>query len=70
LKGFNLAEIKASEPREPLLTVRDAATLLHVSPSFLYVLVETKAVPHLRIGRAIRFDRHALLAHMQEEVDR
>ena len=39
-----------------LLSVDEAAQLLGVSQSFLYKLAESKAIPHLRLGRALRFD--------------
>lgn len=39
-----------------LLSVAEASTFLGVSRSFLYKLAESKAIPHLRLGRAIRFD--------------
>jgi excisionase family DNA binding protein len=43
--------------REELpLTVRDAATYLGVSPQTVYLWVERKQIPHLRVmGRNIRF---------------
>ena len=38
------------------LTVRDAATYLGVSPQTVYLWVERKQIPHLRVmGRNIRF---------------
>lgn len=43
-----------------LLTVREAASYLAVSASWLYREVELRKVPHLRLGRAIRFDPQAL----------
>ncbi len=39
-----------------LLSVDEAARLLGISQSFLYKLAESKAIPHLRLGRALRFD--------------
>ena len=50
--------IRRSPPaREELpLTVRDAATYLGVSPQTVYLWVERKQIPHLRVmGRNIRF---------------
>ena len=48
--------------REELpLTVRDAATYLGVSPQTVYLWVERKQIPHLRVmGRNIRFLRSEL----------
>jgi excisionase family DNA binding protein len=59
-------DLGAQGPREPLLTVVDAAQLLQVSPRTLYVFVETGRVPFLRLGRSIRFERGALLEFMRE----
>ena len=44
-------------PREERpLTVRDAASYLGVSPQTVYLWVERKQIPHLRVmGRNIRF---------------
>jgi excisionase family DNA binding protein len=39
-----------------LLSVDEAAQLLGVSQSFVYKLAESKAIPHIRLGRALRFD--------------
>ncbi len=45
-----------------LLTLREAASLLKVAPSFLYARTRVNAVPVKRIGRLIRFDRAELEA--------
>lgn len=43
------------------LTVRDAASYLGVSPQTVYLWVERKQIPHLRVmGRNIRFLRSEL----------
>ena len=43
-------------PDEIPLTVRQAATFLGVSPQTVYLWVERKQIPHLRVmGRNIRF---------------
>jgi len=39
-----------------LLSVAEAVQLLGMSQSFLYKLPESKSIPHLRLGRAVRFD--------------
>ncbi len=52
---------KSSEPRlasDRPLTVREAASFLGVSPQTVYLWVERKQIPHLRVmGRNIRFLR-------------
>ena len=47
-------ETKQVEKR--LLSVAEASQLLGMSESFLYKLAESKEIPHLRLGRAVRFD--------------
>ena len=37
------------------MNVKDAARFLGVSPQTVYLWVERRAVPHLRMGRCIRF---------------
>jgi excisionase family DNA binding protein len=54
------------------LTVRDAATYLGVSPQTVYLWVERKQIPHLRVmGRNIRFlksDLKPFRATFKQEV--
>ena len=45
-----------------LMTVKEAAALLRVSPQRLYELVRVGAVPGVRIGRQVRVDRNRLQA--------
>ena len=46
----------SSEQGDLPLTVRDAARFLGVSPQTVYLWVERKQIPHLRVmGRNIRF---------------
>ena len=54
------------------LTVRDAASYLGVSPQTVYLWVERKQIPHLRVmGRNIRFLKSELepfRAQFKQEV--
>ena len=43
-----------------LLSIGDAATYLHLSRSLLYKYVAESRIPHIRIGRCIRFDMSEL----------
>ena len=54
--------VSSSFDREELpLRVRDAAVFLGVSPQTVYLWVERKQIPHLRVmGRNIRFLRSDL----------
>ena len=45
---------------EPLLNADEAAQLLHVPRSTLYELVRSRHLPHVRVGRGLRFCRHDL----------
>jgi excisionase family DNA binding protein len=46
----------ADQEIEPLMTVKKAAKFLGVSPQTVYLWVERKQIPHLRVmGRNIRF---------------
>jgi len=45
---------------EPLLNADEAAQLLHVPRSTLYELVRSRHLPHVRIGRGLRFTRDDL----------
>jgi len=55
------------------LTVREAARFLGVSPQTVYLWVERKQIPHLRVmGRNIRFLKSDLLpfrAQFRQEVE-
>lgn len=54
------AEDRARALAEPLLDASAAARLLSVRPSWIYEAVRTGRVPHLKIGRHIRFLRSDL----------
>ncbi len=46
----------AEQNLEPPMTVKEAAKFLGVSPQTVYLWVERKQIPHLRVmGRNIRF---------------
>lgn len=44
------------------LTIQEAADLLRVRVSWLYERTRTNAVPHVKLGKYLRFDRDELLA--------
>ena len=58
---------------EPPLTVREAAKFLGVSPQTVYLWVERKQIPHLRVmGRNIRFlksDLEPFRASFKQEME-
>lgn len=45
---------------EPLLDANEAARLLRVPRSTLYELVRSRGLPHVRVGRTLRFTREDL----------
>jgi excisionase family DNA binding protein len=47
---------------EPLLTAADAAKLLAVRPGWVYAAVRAGNLPHVRLGRQVRFLRTDLEA--------
>lgn len=51
-----------------LLTAREAAKLLAVSERTLYTRTAGKLIPHLRIGKLVRYSRPALEAWVAEQV--
>ena len=69
---MSTATISATVRDELPLTVRAAATYLGVSPQTVYLWVERKQIPHLRVmGRNIRFlksDLEPFRATFKQEV--
>jgi excisionase family DNA binding protein len=70
--------LERDEPRvthveERPLTVREAAKFLGVSPQTVYLWVERKQIPHLRVmGRNIRFlksDLESFRASFKQEME-
>lgn len=53
------------ELTEPLLNADEAAQLLHVPRSTLYELVRSRHLPHVRVGRGLRFTRADLAQWVQ-----
>jgi excisionase family DNA binding protein len=49
-----------------LLTAEEVAELLRLPVSTIYDLARTGRLPHLRIGRALRFSQSDLEAHLAE----
>jgi excisionase family DNA binding protein len=48
------------------LTVQEAAELLRVPVSWLYERTRTNSVPHIKLGKYLRFDRDELNAWLEE----
>ncbi len=50
---------------ESLLTVDEAAVYLHVSRSKIYLLTCRRQIPHIKLGRHVRFRRTDLDAWIE-----
>jgi excisionase family DNA binding protein len=63
----------SSRELEPPMRVKEAAKFLGVSPQTVYLWVERKQIPHLRVmGRNIRFlksDLESFRASFKQEMD-
>ncbi len=46
----------------PWLTIDEAAALISVPKSWLYERTRTNTVPHVKLGKYLRFDQQELLA--------
>ena len=58
------------QPTEELLTVEDLAALLKVKVSWVYDRISPKhreRLPHIRLGRYIRFERSAVFEFIQRQ---
>lgn len=55
---------------EPLLNADEAAALLHVPRSTLYELVRSRHLPHVRVGRSLRFTRAGLSRWVKDNTFR
>lgn len=49
----------------PLLTAKQAAELLNVPASWLYQEARANRIPHIRLGRYVRFEEDQLRAWWQ-----
>lgn len=52
--------MEATPLTEPLLDVVEASELLNVRASWLREAVRTRRVPHLKLGKHVRFERAEL----------
>ena len=51
-----------------LLTVKEAAGLLRISPNTCYELIRQGRIPHIRLGRRILIPRHGLEQWIAQEA--
>src|ERR1700693_3119393 len=48
-----------------LLTAEEVAALLRVTPAWVYAQTRRQRIPHLRLGRYVRYRRDALVLWME-----
>jgi len=56
-----------------LITVKEAAAILHVSKPQVYLLCKKKEIPHLRLGgagKSIRIDRQELIKWLEAQHEK
>jgi excisionase family DNA binding protein len=58
-----------SPPADGLLTADEVAALLQVTCSWVYAETRKRRIPHLRLGRYVRYRRSAIKAWI-EDVER
>jgi excisionase family DNA binding protein len=56
----------ASRSGDDLLTAEEVAALLRVTPAWVYAQTRRQRIPHLRLGRYVRYRREALETWMTE----
>jgi excisionase family DNA binding protein len=49
-----------------LLTAEEVASLLQVTPAWVYAETRRRRIPHIRLGRYVRYRRFALQVWMDE----
>jgi excisionase family DNA binding protein len=52
---------------ERLLDANEVATLLSVPASWVREQTRTGTIPHLRLGRYVRFERESVVAWLEEQ---
>ncbi len=65
---LSILNAKAAKPIDPdrLLTFKEGLDLLQVGRQFLWQQCNAGKVPHIRLGRLIRFRRSSLLAWLAD----
>ena len=55
-----------TQQREDLLTAAEVARMLRVTPAWVYAATRRGSVPHVRLGRYVRYRRGAILDWLAE----
>jgi excisionase family DNA binding protein len=70
--GFYMLMSRASpvaavaQREDGLLTAEEVATILQVTPAWVYAETRRRRIPHVRLGRYVRYRRVALMAWLDE----
>ena len=51
-----------------LLSVKDAATYLNISPHTLYTMVSQRRIPYAKVGRLVKFDQEVLNTWIKQQT--
>ena len=54
---------------ERLLRAEDVAERIGMTKDFVYALVRRKEIPHVRLGRSVRFRRESIDAWLAEQEE-
>jgi excisionase family DNA binding protein len=54
------------QARGELLTAEEVAALLRVTPAWVYAETRRRRIPHIRLGRYVRYRREAIFLWMDE----
>jgi excisionase family DNA binding protein len=61
-----VSPIDRPEQDEPLLTAVEVAAVLRVTPDWVYAAGRRDGLPHVRLGRYVRFQRSAIEQWLDE----
>jgi len=64
--ALDLTETHDGPIADPLLTAEEVAALLQVTCAWVYAETRQRRIPHLRLGRYVRYRRSALEKWMSE----
>lgn len=60
------ADISLASTPDELLTAEEVAVLLRVTPAWVYPQTRSNRIPHLRLGRYVRYRRQSLKDWMDQ----
>jgi excisionase family DNA binding protein len=61
----DMTDMRSSSRDEDLLTAIEVATMLRVTPAWVYGATRQGRIPHLRLGRYVRYRRDAILEWLE-----